>query len=237
MDRGSRLFLPGRVSLQALGRTARLHRGRADENRPQRRSHFDAQLGEWLREIETAATVVALAPSAPPVKPEKRFLAYCIERPLAWEGKELHFVLRVGTHLKDGGVKISDSRSQADLSNPPKYLVKEDFLVASMFHQRAGKRNYYEDLALIGGGWEEFLEAAHATGRLFWGEEIEKDKPAKKYIPVTFGPPQAVERRVEGAAERQRQAGAAMRESRSDRDSDAAATLPGSGDWRVGYCC
>ena len=126
------------------------------------------------------------------MKPEKRFLAYCIERPLAWEGKELLFVLRVGTHLKDGGVKISESRSQADLSNPPKYLVNEDFLVASMFHQRAGKRNYYEDLALTGGGWEEFLEAAHATGRLFWGEEIESGKPAKKYVPITFGPPQAV---------------------------------------------
>ena len=154
--------------------------------------HFDAKLGDWLREIETAARAADLAPVVPPVKPEKRFLAYCIERPLAWEGKELHFVLRVGTHLKDGDVKISESRSQADLSNPPKYLVNEDFLVAAMFHQRAGKRNYYEDLALIGGGWEEFLEAAHATGRLFWGEEIESGKPGKKYIPITFGPPQAV---------------------------------------------
>jgi len=154
--------------------------------------YFDAKLGDWLREIETAARVVDLAPPVPPVKPEKRFLAYCIEQPLAWEGKELHFVLRVGNHLKDGGVKISDSRSKADLSNPPKYLANEDFLVASMFHLRAGKRNSYNDLALTGGGWEELLEAAHATGRLFWGGEIESGMPGKKYTPITFGPPQAV---------------------------------------------
>jgi SNF2-related domain/Helicase conserved C-terminal domain len=154
--------------------------------------HFDIELGTWLREIETAAAVATILPVVPPEKPEKRFLAYCIERPLTWEGKDLHFVLRVGTHLKGGDIKISESRSQADLSRPPKYLANEDFLVVAMFQQRVSKRNSYDDLALTGVGWDELLNAAHATGRLFWGEKIEGERMAKKYLPITSGPPQTV---------------------------------------------
>ncbi|MGL5017649.1 MAG: SNF2-related protein, partial [Luteolibacter sp.] len=86
----------------------------------------------------------------------------------------------------------SESRAQADLSRPPKYLVNEDFLVAALFQQRVGKRNPYNDLVLTGGGWDEFLNAAHATGRLFWGERIEGERTAKAYCPITFGPPQTV---------------------------------------------
>jgi hypothetical protein len=154
--------------------------------------HFDVKLGAWLREVETAAAVATIIPRVPEAKPEKRFLAYCIERPQAWEGRNPQFVLRVGTRLKDGGFTISDSRAQPDLSRPPKYLVNEDYLVTGMFQRRIGRRNPYNDLDLTGGGWDELLDAAHATGRLFWGEIIEGVRTAKAYLPVTLGPPQTV---------------------------------------------
>jgi hypothetical protein len=79
---------------------------------------FDPELGSWLRQIEAAAQKIPETKLAPETKPENRFLAYCIEPPLQRGAKGVNFVLRVGTRQKNGSVKISESRSQADLSNP-----------------------------------------------------------------------------------------------------------------------
>ncbi len=153
---------------------------------------FDPELGAWLREIEAAAQKIPVTKLTPETKPENRFLAYCIEPPFLRGAKELNFVLRVGTRQKNGSVKISDSRSQADLSNPPKYMVKEDFAVASLYHQRRGRRYSLDDLPIEGADWDSLLESAHATGRLYWGDHAQERGFLKNYLPITLGPPQTV---------------------------------------------
>ena len=109
-------------------------------------------------------------------------LAYCIERPRHREGKGLRFVLRVGTQQKGGAVSISETRSQADLSNPPKYLAREDYSVASIYHERVRKLKYSGDCRWKAADWDELLAAAHATGRLFWREELGAGGRRQRYI-------------------------------------------------------
>ncbi len=154
--------------------------------------HFYPELRDWLRDIERAAALAPVAAVPMAEKPESRFLAYCIERPASPGSKGLHFVLRVGTWQKSGAASISDSRSQADLSNPPKYLVREDFAVASIYHEHARSRKAPGDLPLEGADWDELLAAALATGRLFWRADSGAAGPAKIYQPVSPGPPQRV---------------------------------------------
>ena len=153
---------------------------------------FDPELNHWLRLIEAAAQKSPSTQTEPQTKPENRFLAYCIEPPFDRSTRRVNFVLRVGTRQKDGSIKISDSRAQADLSSPPKYLVREDFAVASMFHQKRGKRYSLDDVPIEGGGWDSLLEAAHATGRLYWGDHANERGSLKDYLPITLGPPQSV---------------------------------------------
>ncbi|NQW99605.1 hypothetical protein HQ447_03025, partial [bacterium] len=155
-------------------------------------AYFNAELRSWLREIETAAGVVPVAERAAPAKPENRFLAYCIEEPGRGEGRALNFALRVGTRQKDGGIKISESRAAADLSKPPKYMVHEDFLATALYQQRLRNRYMPEEIVLEGDDWEVLLEAAHATGRLFWGRNTDDSGRTKTYQPVTLGPPRTV---------------------------------------------
>ena len=89
----------------------------------------DNRLIEWLKKIEYDAQHAALIKFKPNDKSDNRFLAYCIEGSLHRNVKDLHFVLRVGTRQIDGEIKISESRSLADISNPPKYMVEEDLPV------------------------------------------------------------------------------------------------------------
>ncbi len=155
--------------------------------------HFYPELRDWLREIESAAKPPAVAATPAAEKPENRFLAYCIERPSLSGSKGLHFVLRVGTRQKSGAVSISESRSQADLSNPPKYMVREDFAVASIYQEMARNRRIPGELPLEGADWDELLAAAHATGRMFWRADSGASGPARIYQPISLGPPQRVD--------------------------------------------
>lgn len=156
--------------------------------------HFDPQLQEWLSQIETAARVepkAAVVPAA--TKPENRFLAYCIESPLHRSDSALNFVLRVGSHGKDGKVLISDTRSQADLSNPPKYMTHGDLIAAAIYHKRHRKFYLRGDMPFEGSDWEDLLAAVFASGNFYFGKESYETKNSDRYIPVTEGPPQAVE--------------------------------------------
>jgi superfamily II DNA or RNA helicase len=151
------------------------------------------ELREWLREIEKASEAGLAQAAAPVAKPETRFLAYCLEQPLYRDGSGLSFVLRVGTRQKDGSVLISESRANADPSKPPKYMVREDLVITSLYHQRYRKLHLWNDMPLKGSDWEDILEAAAATGRLFYGIEVYRNKESANYRPVTLGPAVSVD--------------------------------------------
>jgi len=155
---------------------------------------FDPQLQDWLKQIEAAAQSAPDLASAPAAaKPEKRFLAYCIESPIYRAGSGLNFVLRVGTAGKEGKILISDTRSLADLSNPPKYMIHGDLVAAAIYHKRL--RSFYMrgDMPFEGPDWDDLLAAAFASGHLYFGKESYEMKNSDQYIPVVLGPPQAVE--------------------------------------------
>ena len=147
------------------------------------------ELGSWLARIKKSAAARETLASATKPKVENRFLAYCIEE----VDSGLYFVLRLGTRRKDGGFTISDGRANADLSNPPKYLVDEDIPLVSAFNTLVRKHRKWGDLPLSGEGWRHLLEGAVAMGRLFYGEPHESDRVGYryrlefKYTPLTAG--------------------------------------------------
>ena len=152
--------------------------------------HLSLELDHWLREVESAASARAAPGPVPVAKPENRFLAYCIERFSSQAAARPVFVLRVGTWQKDGTVRMSETRSLGDLSDPPKYMALDDFAVVTLYHRR--RRNHPSwggELPLEGTEWDDLLAAALATGRLFFGNPLVRDA----YQPVTPGPPLRVD--------------------------------------------
>ncbi len=142
------------------------------------------EVTKWLREIKAAGQGSAVAVPTK-VKPENRFLAYCVE----WDvySKSCMFQLRVGTHRKDGGITISDTRAGADLSRPPKYFVTEDFPVVAIHHQLMGKDYRWGDLELRGSGFEELFRLALESGRLFYGRETQgADGRIRYQVPMMY---------------------------------------------------
>jgi SNF2-related domain/Helicase conserved C-terminal domain len=140
------------------------------------------ELREWLATIETAARAGAPAAVAADTKPENRFLAYCIESKRVHEGSRMNFVLRVGTRQKDGSIRISDSRANADPSRPPKYMTRQDLTVAAIYYQRHRKLRLWDDMPFEGSGWEEILAGALETGNVFLRQQF------RDHRPVTSGP-------------------------------------------------
>ncbi|MES2921600.1 MAG: DEAD/DEAH box helicase [Verrucomicrobiota bacterium] len=151
---------------------------------------LNAELRDWLTRIEAAARASNPTTPAAAAKPENRFLAYCIEKPQFSESSHMNFVLRVGTRQKDGSIRISDSRANADPSRPPKYMTREDLVVVTIYHQRFRKLHLWDDMPFEGSGWEEILAGALETGNVFHGQEA--DDRSEHYRPVTSGPTQQV---------------------------------------------
>jgi SNF2-related domain/Helicase conserved C-terminal domain len=143
----------------------------------------DPRVSLWLESLRGASRSLAESPKW--VSEERRFLAFCLQplytyhEPDAW-----HFTLRVGTRAKDGeAFSISDSVALADPSKPPKYMVREDFVPASLYHQRKRKEACWDEMALKGGSWEDLLETAIATGRCYVSGDGEH-----RWIPARLGP-------------------------------------------------
>ncbi len=148
------------------------------------------ELRDWLKEIENAAKITAPPASKTPAKPENRFLAYCIENQKYQHSTKYEFMLRVGTRQKDGAIRISDTRAGADPTKPPKYMTREDMVITALYHQRYRKLHLWSDMPFSGAGWEELLEAIHATGNLYFRRD---SAMLDDYHPVTPGPPMTVE--------------------------------------------
>ncbi len=147
---------------------------------------LDPMLREWLRQIDCASRTAATANvwDAVPAAPT-RFLAYCIE-PAPGAGWRL--TLHIAQMRKNGTFTISSSNAQADPSNPQKYMTRDDIVPTSFYHRRANGIGQWGDMRLEGGGWEELLEACHATGHLF------AYRPADgEWVPVSFGESARVE--------------------------------------------
>lgn len=151
---------------------------------------FDPMLGEWLEKIEAAAQAQPLVALG---KLENRFLAYCIEQSSYRLSPGLNLVLRVGTRQKDGSVQISESRASADLWSPPKYMIDEDLVITTLYHQRARAGYFQGDMALSGDGWKDLLERACATGRLYYAKSSAQERNSVEYQVLSLGPVLAVE--------------------------------------------
>ncbi|MES2437714.1 MAG: DEAD/DEAH box helicase [Verrucomicrobiota bacterium] len=126
----------------------------------------DPRVSNWLEGIRNASKSL----KAPPKRAveDKRFLAFCLQPLVSYlEGNPWFFTLRVGTRLKNGGFSISDTAAQADPSKPPKYLVRDDFVPASIYYQRKRRENCWDEMRLAGSSWEELLATAAATNRLY----------------------------------------------------------------------
>ncbi|MCW1922384.1 DEAD/DEAH box helicase [Luteolibacter arcticus] len=154
----------------------------------------DPAVSSWLREIETAArSAGAIEEGKVKESSESRFLAYCIEEPLGAHRRTLHFTLRVGMRLKDGTIRIQAGAANADPTKPAKYMSREDVMLATLFHQRKRRHASWGAMSLEGPDWDELLEGALATGRLFFGRESQDYRGSSGYRPVTVGESRPVE--------------------------------------------
>jgi superfamily II DNA or RNA helicase len=150
---------------------------------PQR---LDSNIASWLAQL-ALATEAESKPSPSSAKPktqEKRFLAFCIVLQPFPSNPSWLFEMRVGRILKDDSFEITDTKANADATKPPKYMTREDFIPASLYHQRFRKYSLWHEMRLELGDWEDLFDAAHATGHLY------QLNPANRtWNPVTFGPP------------------------------------------------
>lgn len=148
---------------------------------------LDSSLALWLKQIEAVNEPTASPTARRSTKPlEKRFLMFCIE-PASFSDS-WRFSMRVGTHLNDGKLKVSETLAQADPTKPPKYMTREDFVPASLYHQRHRALAIWTEMRMENDQWEDLLETAQATGRLF-----AKNPSQSEWMPIQFGPVEFVE--------------------------------------------
>jgi superfamily II DNA or RNA helicase len=154
----------------------------------------DHALRTWLNEIETVARTTA-NPVASTAKPggDAKFLAYCIEETAAAPRSKFQFAMRVANRLKDGTVRIQPNQASADPSRPPKYMAREDIVISSLYHQRLRKHSGWGTMALEGPDWDELLDGALATGRLFLGKQSHDRRGSSDYRVMGEGPAEKVE--------------------------------------------
>jgi ERCC4-related helicase len=126
-------------------------------------------LHAWLEQVKNVTVPVTVtSPAKRPVE-EKRFLAYCLYQVTSYQSKPTwRFGLRVGSRLKGGKFSISDTPAQADPSKPPKYMVTEDFIPASLYYQRKRRRDVWDQMPFESDDWEKLLETALGTGRFYF---------------------------------------------------------------------
>ena len=154
--------------------------------------HFNAELVAWLHKMKEAGTL------APPksVTPYNKFLAYCIEQPSNphFQGQaKLRFALHVGNRNKSG-ISIEPGGATADPSRPTRYMAPEDLPICAWYHQKIRKHHLWGGtIPLEGDDWDDILNPALTTGRLYFGKESDHYRPSGQYRPLTEGPPLPVE--------------------------------------------
>lgn len=122
---------------------------------------------DWLGEMGSGFSS-AEGGKKPSKANEARFLAFCLrdERYSLAGRRTWYLSMRVGLRKRDG-VTIQETMANADPSNPPKYMAREDFIPASLYHQLKRRTGAWNELRCEGKGWEEMLDAMLATGRFY----------------------------------------------------------------------
>ena len=162
---------------------------------------INPELNAWLAQLAITAHAATNSPAqgGTPIakpKPESRFLAFCLT-PLSHSSRQSwRFEMRLARHLRDGKFEITNTQAQADPSRPPLYMTREDFIPASLYHQRFRKHSLWQEMRLVDGDWEDLLEAAHASGRFYQLRPRDHS-----WIPVHLGPAVEVEASWENLAD------------------------------------
>jgi hypothetical protein len=167
---------------------------------PARKAPVNPEIDRWLlmiRQAEQSVTAKA-ARAVQPAKPYNKFLAYCIEfREGHHHGRrEVNpfFGLHIGSRNKSGGHSIEASHATADPTNPPKYMATEDLAICAAFHARRRKLGVWgSDMPLGGPDWDIILNAALATGRLFFSRQSSAFRSSRIYHLLSEGPALNVE--------------------------------------------
>jgi len=148
------------------------------------------ELKRWIEQIESSAVA---KPASPPKKPaNKDFLAFCIEQQAP--GKFV-FIMRKATYGKqDERLRIFNSESRADPSRPPSYMVNEDFEIAGLYRKRHRKHGGWGGMDLEGPDWEDLINAAMASGRVFLESAVQENSYrratySEDYVPLKPGAP------------------------------------------------
>lgn len=156
---------------------------------------LNAEISAWLSKIKGAAAPVA---PAKPEKPYQKFLAYCIARRSGHPHHSLedrfYLSMHIGNRNKNG-LSIESNPAMADPSRPAKYMANEDLAICARYHQRARKLGLWSgSIPLTDDGWEDILQPALATGRVFLVSEENHQTRAKTVLAsLREGPPISVE--------------------------------------------
>ncbi|MEM9235568.1 MAG: DEAD/DEAH box helicase [Verrucomicrobiota bacterium] len=121
------------------------------------------------------------------------FLAYCIEVPLDANVGPYQFVMRPAKRLGDGGVRIMSGVASVDPDRPTECMVEEDAELVRLFEQRQFNHQTFGAMPLEGTGWDELLDGALATERLFFGREANDHQGSTDHRLLSAGKPRTVE--------------------------------------------
>ena len=117
----------------------------------------------------------------------ERFLAYCIEVPLDSSLKTHQFVMRVAQRLRSGKVKILGGVANADPGKPADFMTEADVTLVDLYQQRQLKLGAWGAMPMEGSDWDELLDGALATGRMFLGKEINDNRGSTEHQPLQTG--------------------------------------------------
>jgi hypothetical protein len=157
-------------------------------------ARMSAEIAAWLDRIKDATLP---PPPAKPAKPYSKFLAYCVvcrSHPYRSEVASSYYLsTHIGNRTKTG-ITIQSNAATADPARPAQYMATEDLAICARFHQRSRKLGLWgSSMALSGDGWEDILQPALATGRMYFCNQNERSTTKSEVQLLKAGPPLQVE--------------------------------------------
>ena len=121
------------------------------------------------------------------------FLAYCIEQPHSTVPKPHQFVIRMAKRLSRGRVRITSGVASVNPDKPTFPMVEEDIELVRWFQKRQFTQQTFGPMPMEGAGWEEILTRALATGRVYFGAEVQQHRGTTDHQPLSAGKTERVE--------------------------------------------
>ena len=131
--------------------------------------------------------------AAKPAREASTFLAYCIERPLQTDAFAFQFVIRTAKRLSNGRVRILSGVASIDADRPTDSMADGDIELVRQFSKRQLDNQTFGAMPLEGSEWEDLLDGALATGRLFFGKEPNDHRGSTDHEPLSAGEPEEAE--------------------------------------------